>query len=107
VLGAKTCGACKAFLPDKVPAECASKGFTAPVKVGAYVAPVVAKPIVTVKPVTTSTTTSVTTASMLGSMKWILGGSIAIAVGLMGVAIAQKKGWIKAQEPLPVKRTGR
>jgi hypothetical protein len=105
VLGAKTCGATKAFLPEKVPAGCSSKGFTAPVKAGAYVATTVVKPIVTVKPVTTSTTTSVTTASMFSNMKWIVGGSIAIAVGLMGVAIAQKKGWIKAQEPL--KRTGR
>jgi hypothetical protein len=92
-LGAKTCGAAKQFMTDKVPSTCTS--FTAPVKAGssstvAYVAPVTVKPVTT-----TSTTTTLTTASMFASAKWLIGGSIAIAVGLVGVAVAQKKGWIK------------
>jgi hypothetical protein len=93
VLGKKTCGAVQQFYPDKVPSQCAVIGFTAPSKGGgsSYVAPVTVKPLIS----NTQTTTTVTTASMLSGTKWIIGSSIAVALGLVGVAIAQKKGWIK------------
>jgi hypothetical protein len=95
VIGPKTCGAAKQFMADKVPVTCTS--FTAPVKVGAYVAPKTGgSTAVVVTPKTGgSSTTTVTTASLLSSTKWVIGSSIAIALGLVGMAVAQKKGWIK------------
>lgn len=83
-LGKKTCGAAKQFLPNQVPAECASKGFEAPVKKSAAAA-------------TAATATppmQTTQANLLTSTKWIIGVSLAIGLGLVGFAVAQKKGWI-------------
>ena len=86
-LGKKTCGAARAYLPDQVPATCASIGFTAPAKLGSQTTTVsVAKASATPLPTTNM--------SLLSSTKWIIGSSIAIALGLVGWAVAQKKGWI-------------
>ncbi len=85
-LGKKTCGAAKQFLPDQVPAECAAKGFEAPLKMSASTASVTS-------PVAIPTTQ----ASLLSSTKWIIGVSVALGLGLVGFAVAQKKGWIGGQ----------
>jgi hypothetical protein len=100
-LGAKTCGAAKQFTPGLVPAECATKGYTAPTKAssgggggsgggsggGVIVAATTVKAPTSIIPTTN--------AGMLSSAKWLIGSSLAIALGLVGVAIAQKKGLIK------------
>jgi hypothetical protein len=96
VLGKKTCGATRKFYPDKVPSQCSTVGFTDPVKGGTSSSTVTTVAVKVPTPTTTtSTTTSLTTASMLSSTKWLIGSSIAIALGMVGVAVAQKKGWIK------------
>jgi hypothetical protein len=89
VLGAKTCGALKQFMPASVPSECSSKGFTAPTKAGSGT--------VSVAKATTAATAPIQTTqmSLLSSTKWIIGSSIALALGLVGFAVAKKKGWIK------------
>jgi hypothetical protein len=84
-LGKKTCGAAKQLMPDAVPTECASIGYTPPGKPAK-----VASPLFATAPVSTPPMTS----SMMSSTKWIIGGSIAVALGLVGFAIAKKKGMI-------------
>ena len=92
-LGAKTCGAAKMFRPDVVPTECASKGYTNPGPCAA-VAPASTSSGIIVKPASAQVLPT-STASLLGSTKWIIGSSIAVAVGLVMVAIAKKKGMLK------------
>jgi hypothetical protein len=90
LLGAKTCGALKQFMPASVPSECSAKGFTAPTKAGSGTTVSVAK-ATTVAPAPIQTTQM----SLLSSTKWIIGSSVALALGLVGFAVAKKKGWIK------------
>jgi hypothetical protein len=109
-LGKKTCGAARQFMPNATPTECATIGYTDPTKPGAYVASSSSSSSTAIfKPAATTSdlpTTSLTTAGMLSNAKWMIGASIAVALGLAGVAIAKKKGWIKtdAFEAKPVSK---
>ena len=88
VLGMKTCGAAREFMPGVVPAECATKGYTAPTKAGAKTVSSVSTSVSTVPATTT------TSMSLISSTKWIIGSSIAIGLGLVGFAVAKKKKWL-------------
>jgi hypothetical protein len=88
VLGKKTCGAAREYMPTSVPAECSSKGYEAPTKASA------AKTVTSVS--TTTVPAAVTTSSMslISSTKWIIGSSIAVGLGLVAFAFAKKKKWL-------------
>jgi hypothetical protein len=77
-LGPLTCAAAKQYMTVNVPAGCTTTSTASE-----------AKATVTTAPMTTTSNMS-----LLSSTKWIIGSSIAIALGLVGWAVAQKKGWI-------------
>lgn len=88
-LGPKTCGACKQFMPNAVPADCASKGYTAPVLASAA---------------SSSASSSVYTApapsvaeGMTTGAKIAIGAGVAIAVGLMAMLVMEKTGFTEGK----------